>query len=289
MLIAANAAAQPAESLSSGEEALSAAASQFGRVLHHVPGDNKCQFHALLHALNEQLTPPRATQHDVDSIRAAFISTLDNVDLLDRAWLNDGDSDRASITRLRDEIEAQAARLRRTVPQWFACMRLLHEWGDGGTLIAAALHFRVRVHVISTMSDAGVFMIDVPVSFGVEFSPTADIWLAVQGDRHYFSTRRDIQLEPPRRDGPRLHAFAAPGRAWVTPEVSGRGARHKTPSMRHAEPIATRVDMQEAADAQTADRQRAEHRTPSQVHKLLLALPEGASKDRLFALRDPQG
>jgi len=57
-----------------GQTELEAAAATFGRSLFHVAGDNRCQFHALLHALTSQLHPPRAAHHDVDSLRAALVN-----------------------------------------------------------------------------------------------------------------------------------------------------------------------------------------------------------------------
>ena len=41
--------------------------------------------------------------------------------------------------------------------RWFQQMRNLDEWGDGNTLIGAALLFKVRIHVISTKGGYGDF------------------------------------------------------------------------------------------------------------------------------------
>jgi len=71
---------------------------------------------------------------------------------------------------------------------WFARLRPLDAWGDGNTLIGAALLFNVRIHVISTLYRDSVESIEVSESFGDEYQPTGDIFLAriaVEGREHY--------------------------------------------------------------------------------------------------------
>lgn len=160
-------------------------AERHGRALLNVAGDDECQFHALLHALNHQLEPPRATEHDAASLRAAILDLLDDDALLD--------TDRpalAPIFNLRATLAAEAARGDRkwTLREWFAKMRSLREWGDGGTLIGAALLCRVRVHILTTVAPSGVLIIEAHQSFGDEFTPNGDIYLALIGDCHYMST-----------------------------------------------------------------------------------------------------
>ena len=98
---------------------LERAAALQGRRLHDVASDGRCQFHALLHAVNNQLDVPRAPGHNADSIRAAVLQTLDSEDLLERQWIAAGDTDRLGL----DEAEST---LRRTLEQAAA--------GDGRTL-----------------------------------------------------------------------------------------------------------------------------------------------------------
>ena len=76
-------------------------------------------------------------------------------------------------------------------------MRGSHEWGDGGTLVAAAILFRVRIHVIlADESPDGrqrvgneslpLFTVEVPNSFGAEHQATDDIWIALVSDLHWY-------------------------------------------------------------------------------------------------------
>ena len=81
-------------------------------------------------------------------------------------------------------------------------MKKRKEWGDGNTLIGAALRFNVRIHVLSAMNSSGIFTIEVPESFGREFMPTADIYIALIGDFHYLSTRALPLLLRPFAAGP---------------------------------------------------------------------------------------
>ena len=77
---------------SSQRQQLEAVAALHGRKLHNVPGDNSCQFHALLHALRTQLQPPQGTEYDVGSLRRALLDVLEQTDLrplgsrLGRQW-----------------------------------------------------------------------------------------------------------------------------------------------------------------------------------------------------------
>ena len=57
--------------LDEADLALAALAAQHGRLLFDVPRDHSCQFHALLHALQTQLQPARATDYDVATQAAA--------------------------------------------------------------------------------------------------------------------------------------------------------------------------------------------------------------------------
>lgn len=118
---------------------LDAAAAAFGRQLFDVPADNSCQFHALLHALNTQLNPPRASQHNANSLRALLVATLDDEHLLSRVWLAQGDNNHAPVTYVRDEIHAQTSRQGWSVAQWFVQMRETHEWGDTGTVCVSVI------------------------------------------------------------------------------------------------------------------------------------------------------
>ena len=165
-------------------------AERHGRALLNVAGDDECQFHALLHALNHQLEPPRATEHDAASLRAAIVDLLDDDALLERSWLDTDRPALAPIFNLRATLAAEAARGDRkwTLREWFAKMRSLREWGDGGTLIGAALLCRVRVHILTTVAPSGVLIIEAHQSFGDEFTPNGDIYLALIGDCHYMST-----------------------------------------------------------------------------------------------------
>jgi len=158
---------------------LRAVATACGTALHDVPGDNSCQFHALLHTLNTQLNPGRALDYDVKSLRAALVATLEDSELLGCVWLAEGDCDATSVTYLRDEVRAQAARSGYTLDQWFTRMRRDSEWGDGATLIVAALLFNVRIHVLTVLTSSGVYTVEVPDSFGPDFVATDEIMIAV--------------------------------------------------------------------------------------------------------------
>ena len=83
---------------------LDRAAAQHGLRMHDVPADNRCQFHALLDAA-AQLTPSRATEYDVDSLRVYLLQTLDKDELLGRMWISAGDSDATSVCNLRETLE----------------------------------------------------------------------------------------------------------------------------------------------------------------------------------------
>ena len=82
------------------------------RRLHDVPKDNNCQFHALLHALQNQIDPPRATNYNATSLRQAVVDILDNDNLQDRSWLAaTHETDRAPpVLNLRASLAAEAAR-----------------------------------------------------------------------------------------------------------------------------------------------------------------------------------
>ena len=71
---------------------LEAMACQYGRVLKDVPHDNKCQFHALLDQW-QQVDPQHAVRFNVDTLRTAIVDILSRPELLQRIWLDDGDSD----------------------------------------------------------------------------------------------------------------------------------------------------------------------------------------------------
>ena len=70
-------------------------------------------------------------------------------------------------------------------------MRMLdpQEWGDGNTLLGAAILFRVRIDVLSTMNDTRIYTVAVHDSFGADYQPTDRICVAMLEDLHYFSTR----------------------------------------------------------------------------------------------------
>ena len=88
---------------------LDRAAAQHGLRVHDVPADNRCLFHALLDA-SWQLRPSRATEYDADSLRVYLLQMLDDDELLDRTWISAGDHDAASVLKLRQTLEVQAAR-----------------------------------------------------------------------------------------------------------------------------------------------------------------------------------
>ena len=96
----------------------------------------------------------------------------------------------APIFNFRATLAAEAARGDRewTLREWFVKMRSLREWGDGNTLIGAALLKRVRIHVLTTVVPSGVLIIEAHQSFGEEYTPTGDIYHALIGDYHYMST-----------------------------------------------------------------------------------------------------
>lgn len=182
-----------AEALKAKRETVERRAAIFGRNLHDVAADDRCQFHALLHALNTQLPTAPAADYDADGLRAALVDVIADEDLLNRPW---GESVNAGS--LRDVIGAQAARNGWSIEQWAGRMRGAHEWGDGATLIAAAVLFRVRVQVILAEETPNgraregdsppLFTVEVPPSFGANYQPTGDIWIALVSDLHYLST-----------------------------------------------------------------------------------------------------
>lgn len=174
--------------------ALSSLAAIHGRVLHDVPGDNACQFHALLHALNTQLDPARALDHDVGSVRDALVATLDDAALLERIWLAPGDGDAVGITTLRAQVLAQAARMGRTLPQWYERMRRRDEWGDGATLIAAALLFQVNIHVLSIVASDGVYTVS-------RWRPCEWSWIRCGKSSHRPHRHRPARVDRAARSG----------------------------------------------------------------------------------------
>ena len=159
-------------------------ARRHGRQLHNVPGDNKCQFHALLHSW-EQVEPASARLYNADTLRTAIVNVLARQDLQRREWIAPGDSDAAPVGPLRATLAATASRRGQSVVDWLDAMRNTHEWGDNNTLIGFALLARRSVNVITT---SGVRPVVVPPSFGNEFQPLGDVWVANETDRHYQST-----------------------------------------------------------------------------------------------------
>lgn len=180
-------------------QSLAELAAAHGRQLRDVPADNSCQFHAILDALQHQLQPPRAVTHDVHSLRRAIVATLEDESLLERLWVASSDSDTApaELGRLRRTLEIGAKQSDCTLNRWYEKMRLISEWGDGNTLIGAALLQRVRIHVVSKIYSSGSCTIEVPACFGDDYAPTADIWIARDAERqHYLSAPADPLLQP---------------------------------------------------------------------------------------------
>ena len=118
--------------------ALGAVAAKHGRQLHDVRRDNRCQFHALLHAA-EQVVPSRVAQFDADSLRAALVDILDDEQLLERVWVSTADSKSVPVEQLWETLAVFASRSGRNLRQWMLAMRQRFEWGDNNTLVAAAL------------------------------------------------------------------------------------------------------------------------------------------------------
>ena len=85
-------------------------------------------------------------------MRRAILELLDDDALLGRFWVGRGDNDAAQAGSLRTKLETTArAEYACSLRSWFARLRPLDAWGDGNTLIGAALLFNVRIHVISTL------------------------------------------------------------------------------------------------------------------------------------------
>ena len=52
----------------------------------------------------------RYREYDADSLRVYLLQMLDDDELLDRTWISAGDHDAASVLKLRQTLEVQAAR-----------------------------------------------------------------------------------------------------------------------------------------------------------------------------------
>ena len=177
-------------------EALASLAARHGRRLHDVPGDGQCLLHAILHSLSEQ-GDPRAEQYTAQSLRLAILELLSDRALQDRAWMGACDTDRVSLTNLRATLTSNAARyMSRSLHEWQQAMRDPTEYGDANMLIGAVLLLKKRISVLSTAS--GVVEVNVPEIFGEDFRPSGDdLFLAVEEDIHYYSTRSLMQNGAP--------------------------------------------------------------------------------------------
>lgn len=124
-------------------------ATAHGRALHDVDYDGACQSHALLHALNTQLDPPRARGVSVGTLRHSLLELLNNDQLTAGLWIASGYGDRSPGSTLRAHLNAIMTAQGESFDEWRERLRDPFEWGDGATLIAAALKFKVRIHVLS--------------------------------------------------------------------------------------------------------------------------------------------
>ena len=169
-------------------DALASLAARHGRRLHDVPRDGQCLLHAILHCLAVQ-GDSRAEEYTAQSLRLAIVELLSDPALQDRAWVGACDQDRVSLTNLRATLASNAARYKnRSLHEWQQAMRNPTEFGDANMLIGAVLLFKRRIIVLSATSD--VVRVDVPEIFGEDFRPSGDdLWLAVEEDVHYYSTR----------------------------------------------------------------------------------------------------
>ena len=113
-------------------------------VLVHTQGQtwrpHTCTSHALLHALNTQLSPPRALHHTSTSLRHALIDFINDL-ALTRLYWSLPDSALAPVGTLQDELDAIVADEGRSAnfAEHLKRLRSPTQFGDGVTVIAASL------------------------------------------------------------------------------------------------------------------------------------------------------
>ena len=88
---------------------------------------------------------------------------------------------------LLDTLDAQACVHHRGIDDWFDRMSMLGTFGDSNTIIAAALLFNVRIHVVVASLTPPVYVVECPEHLEARWQPTASIWLACIPDVHFMS------------------------------------------------------------------------------------------------------
>lgn len=140
-----------------------------------VSRDGSCQFHALHHSLKEleingalhNEAPPIPATSSI--LRASLVDAVVQRTLpMEFEWCVGGDNDRAARYTLEDHLAQQAFdTLRKERPGvrvdalgssarlelWARCMRDPYTYGDGVSLCAAAIIYRVSIYVVSAMTE----------------------------------------------------------------------------------------------------------------------------------------
>ncbi|KAL1499225.1 hypothetical protein AB1Y20_013731 [Prymnesium parvum] len=162
-----------------------------GRTLVDCGGNGACQFDSLLHALTYAGVPdvPSSSKE----LRYKLVDFLSDKNIQERIWINEnleGD-DAGSLTTFRETIESEAIRSlggETTLEDYLRRMRKVREWGDGGTLLAAACVYKTRIVCYHDAESSGKTVIEVPPMWE-DFQPEHTIHVACLHDNHFYSTK----------------------------------------------------------------------------------------------------
>lgn len=145
-----------------------------GLAVHDVPGDNNCQFHALA----DQLEWIGIEGWDARTLRREIVNWLEANG--DRP-MDDGKV--GERTTLKDAVGAE------DWPRYLADMaRHGRTWGDEATLLAASALFRVKIAVISSISEGYCHVVTPPKQWKMRLC-NGILHLGHHHEYHYVSTR----------------------------------------------------------------------------------------------------
>ena len=179
-----------------GHGVLQQAVARHGRSIVSVPGDDSCAFHAILDAMR-RVDATRVESLTAAMLRQQVVEELKRPDNLSSEWIAPGTPSAHRERTLRHTLTQAAAVMGyHSLSHWFERMTLRHTWGDGNTLLGAALLLNVRINVIMDDLRMPLLEIAVPTSMGADKQPTATIWLGLYADRHFVSTKLNTPQAP---------------------------------------------------------------------------------------------